>query len=339
MLSIHLSGPNMKPNNVKRGVQLATHVRDVGSAPVIGRIGKIQGDLQGKFLSREQNLKLQQRRFIAICTSIGFGALALAVIGFAFVSWIRPILSRAKDTTERDRITGEGRVKKVSRFPSPSMEQALAIVRRALAVRDPAEVPAVIRSGATAPQQIVDYLAGLTAKDGAVEELVWLSNVDKNDLLLEGVQVVFNQAGKKRNRLAFLTPDDRGIWKMDFAAFARLVEPSWDHLLNQPAEVGVVRVYVGRDRYYNGPYADEKEWIVYGLGSEDLESTLYGYCHRGSPQHRAMELMVAADERSLIRATLTVKKADHAAPRQFEITRVLAEDWVLTDQAFDAMVK
>jgi hypothetical protein len=102
---------------------------------------------------------------------------------------------------------------------------------------------------------------------------------------------------------------------------------------------GVVRVYTGRDRYYNGPFADETVWAVYGMGSEDLDVALYGYCKRGSRQHRAMEFLIKADEKALIRVTLEVRKDVDARRRQFEITRVLAEDWVMAEKAFDTMLE
>lgn len=330
----------MKRHSVQRGVQLATHVRKIGQAPDLGRMGRISesyGD--GQFVDRDRDRRKQQRRVIVIGWSIALGCLTFAIVGFAFVSWIRPILGRAKDTTERDRVVKEGRVRKVSKFPSPSKEEALALVRQALAVREPAAVERLIRPGSVTCQDVVAYLTDLEVKDGVISDYTWLSNVDKNGLLLEGVQVVFQQPERKRSRLAFLTPDDKGDWKMDFEAFARTVKPSWDGLLEQTPEAGMMRVYAGRDRYYNGPYADESVWAVYGMGSEDLEFSLYGYCRRGSLQHQAMELMVSMDDKALVRATLEIRKIAGAERRQFEITRVLAEDWVVAEEAFETTVK
>jgi hypothetical protein len=259
------------------------------------------------------------------------------VLGVALTAWIRPILNRAKDTTERDRVANENRVRKVSKFESPSKDEALSVVRHALAVRDPGGVARWIRPGAATAEQVVSYLAGVEAADGKAEDFLWMSNVNKNGLLLEGVQVTFFSPEKKRSRLAFLTPDDKGVWKMDFAAFARTIDPSWQELLDNAAASGVARVYTGRDdRYYNGPFSDEKAWVAYGMGSEDLDFSLYGYCKRGSTQHQAMEMLIAVGGQSLVRATLEVRKIPAADRRQFEITHVLAEDWVLAEVPFEA---
>ncbi|MEY5012934.1 MAG: hypothetical protein RLY69_649, partial [Verrucomicrobiota bacterium] len=40
---------------------------------------------------------------------------------------------------------------------------------------------------------------------------------------------------------------------------------------------------------------------------------------------------------SLSRATLLISRAEGAGKRQFEIKRVLAEDWLLTETAFDGL--
>ncbi len=297
----------------------------------------ILGDGQLVDPTRERRQRLQ--RAIVIGWSIALGVMAVGVVGAAFVIWMKPILARAKDTTERDRSANESRVRKPSEFESPTMEAAVAIVTRALAVRDPADVERLIRPGSLTPREVVDHLAAMAAEDGPIEDYSWQSNVDRNGLLLDGVLVIFKQPKKAKSRLALLTPDKQGVWKMDFAAFARSVEPSWEKLLEQTSGEGVVRVYAGRDRYYNGPFADDSVWVAYGLGSDDLDISLYGYCKRGSPQHKAMELMAEAADGSLIRATLEVRKIEGSGSRQFEIIRVLAEDWVMGEKAFDTTVE
>jgi hypothetical protein len=67
-----------------------------------------------------------------------------------------------------------------------------------------------------------------------------------------------------------------------------------------------------------------------------------GYCKAGSPQAEAMERIVTEsqrrlDFRGLCRATLQIRRPAGAESSQFEITRVLAQDWVLADQPFDSM--
>ena len=330
----------MKPDKVRLGVQKSSNARPIGMAPNLGRLWRMTGNStrDGQLVDPRRQRQQQLQRTIVIGWSIALGIVAVAVVVFVFVVWMQPILARAKDTTERDRVAKESRARKASKFVSPTKEEALALVQKALAVRNPNEVERMIRPGSMTTQQVVDYLAAMKESDGEIKDYFWLSNVDKNGLLLEGVQVVFEGGERQRSRMAFLTPDEKGHWKLDFAAFARWVKPAWASLLEQPSGVGVARVYTGQDRYYNGPFA-EGEWVAYGMGSEDIDVSLYGYCKRGSLQQRAMDLMISSAENSLARATLEVRKTEGADRRQFEITRVLAEDWVMGDEAFDSTVK
>jgi hypothetical protein len=208
-----------------------------------------------------------------------------------------------------------------------------------LAVRDPVKVAEIIRPGPLTSVEVVDRLRQIEAQDGEPTGTRWLSSVDKNGMSLEGVEVRYGKGDKVSKRLAFLTPDDLGVWKLDFPAFDRLVVPSWDELLTGKAPSGVVRVSVARDRYYNGPFLDEGQWVAYGMASPDVSDTLLvGYCKRDSYQHQAMEMMWTSDEVIVVRATLEVRRVEGAEARQFEITRVLAEDWVTGEQPFDEYV-
>jgi hypothetical protein len=237
---------------------------------------------------------------------------------------------------------GAGIIRKhaVSEFESPTEAVALDMVKQALALRDPAEVERYFRKGSAEPAAVVAYLDGMEALDGAVTGLQWLSSMDANGLLLDGVLVSTSKDGIPRHRLALLTPDGTGTWKIDFEAFSRTVTPSWDGLLAADGGHGVVRVIVARDTYYNGPFKDEQEWVVYGMASPDRDVILLGYCRKGSPQARAMELILPAGKdgegQGIKRVTLELSRPEGAELRQFEIIRVLAEDWVLAEKPFDA---
>jgi hypothetical protein len=290
---------------------------------------------------RSQNAKVRQRRtrhrVIAVWSTV-IGIVAFAALGVAFFLWLQPMLLRDKDTTEQDRIAEESRVRKASRFDSPSDRETLALVRRALAVRDPDDVLDVIRPGPLTPTEVVERLKAIETQEGEITAAAWLSSVDRNGLSLEGVEVKYGNNEKTTKRLALLTPDERGVWKLDFPAFDRLVVPSWDKLLAGSEPTGVVRVTVAHDRYYNGPFLDEDEWQAYGLVSPDIGKLLIGYCKRNSDQHLALESMWSmwsSEKSNLVRATLEIRKVEGAEPRQFEISRVLAEDWVMGERPFD----
>jgi hypothetical protein len=271
--------------------------------------------------------------------------LMIAVLGVLVVffwSWLRPRMGgRVADAAAEDGLLMNRR--NISAFDSPSEQAALELVKQALALREPAEVGRYFRMGSAQAADVVAFLAGMEALDGPVTGFQWLSSMDANGLLIDGVLVSMEKDGNPRNRLALLTPDELGVWKVDFDAFARTVKPSWNELLAEGGGQGLVRVIVAKDSYYNGPFRTEAEWVSYGMASPDAEVILMGYCRKDSPQARAMERIVSevkgeadAAHRRLNRATLELRRPEGAEPRQFEIARVLAEDWVMGAEPFDA---
>ena len=340
----------MKPEEFKHGVQRGVNSRTVGSAPNLGpvpqlsRIGRVRhgvrrsrdGQSRRRDLVRGKRRRTRHRVLAAWSTALGL--IAFGAMGLAFFLWLRPMLRRDKDTTEKDRVAADSRIRKISKFNSPSDREALALVQRAVAVREPDKVAALIRPGPLSNEAVVERLKAIEAVEGEVKGTLWLSSVDKNGMSLEGVEVRYVKGDKITRRLALLTPDETGVWRLDFPSYSRLVEPAWEKILAGGAATAMVRVSVAHDRYYNGPFLDEAEWAAYGMASPDMNEVLVGYCKRDSPQHRALEMMWTSDEIQVIRATLEIRQVVGADKRQFQIARVLAEDWVMGDQPFDQLV-
>ncbi|MEI6674781.1 MAG: hypothetical protein WCO57_06350 [Verrucomicrobiota bacterium] len=253
----------------------------------------------------------------------------------AFACWLLPQLEHNEALSQSALSSSESEIKVAAKFKSPSEDEALTLVRKALSLREPDAVDGLIRRGEATAPEVVDFLKNLIATDGEIAECGWLGSLDKSSLALEGVLVTFTVRDRPRSRMAILTPDAKGVWKMDFAAFARSANPSWADLLERKAESGIVRVYVSRDRYFNGPFADDRKWVAYKLASPDIDEVLVGYCKVGSDQHRAMELMWQRGEVSISRATLEISHVAGSDRWQFEISRVLAGDWVTGDKPLD----
>jgi hypothetical protein len=89
-------------------------------------------------------------------------------------------------------------------------------------------------------------------------------------------------------------------------------------------------VIVGKDVYYNGPFRDESQWTCYAVVSPDTDELLHGYCRVGTPEADEMSRLLA-DGEATSRATLQLRRAKGAGPRQFEISRVVAKDWILPE--------
>lgn len=262
--------------------------------------------------------------------SVLLGLASLVVIGLTISMWLLPQLRRRSAKSEGDATDRETKVRVASKFSSPSREDALEMVRRALANRDPGKIDSFFRKGSASDGEILAFLNGMEAKDGPIQRYAWLSSMDQDGLLVDGVLVVAKGVDRPVERLAFLTPDAAGKWKLDFDAFARTVSPSWEELLAKRADDAVVRVFVGKDVYYNGPFQDEAQWVCFGMVSPDTDELLRGYCRVKSKEAEALKKLFA-DGQKMGRATLEIHRVKDGEARQFEITRVLAKDWILAE--------
>jgi hypothetical protein len=327
----------MKSDDVKRAFRANRHERSIGDAPSLGRVARMAGTglPKGRVRRRKRSgAGARKSHFAILSWSILIGVLALGGMGAAVFMWLRMRMGEASATANRNLDTPEMVVRVASKFPSPPEAEALQLVNRALAVRDPEMVAAYFRPGEASPEEIVKFMQDLESVDGNFESSRWVGSIDANGLSIDGVLVSSKKAEAMGERIVFLTPNAEGVWKADFEAFARIVKPSWDELLKQGAAQAVVRVYLAEDSYYNGPFKDDTQWVCYGMGSLDTEELLTGYCRVGSPQAEAIRWMFSKGEK-LNRATLEIRRVEGGSPRQFEITRVLAEDWVMGDKPFD----
>jgi hypothetical protein len=340
----------MKPRDIQRSVRSQRVERAAGDAPSIGRVGRVPGTGLSKGSRRRKkrgesgrgDRLRRNRKKVLMAWSVLFMVVVMAVVGVTVWLQVRSSGQGAAEAERNALPAIQERV--VSRFESPSEEDALVLVKRALAIRETSKVAEYFHPGAASPDEVVEFLREMEKSDGRVLDMIWLSSMDANGLLIDGVVVNTVTGIKPHNRLALLTPDAKGKWKIDFEAFARTARPSWSELLEKNAEQGIVRVIVAKDSYFNGPFKDEAQWVCYGMASPDNEMVLLGYCRTGSPQAAAMERIVSDagnlnGEVRMDRATLEIRRREGGDSRQFEITRVLAEDWVMGAKPFDEISK
>jgi hypothetical protein len=309
--------------------------------------GLPKGELRRRKHGRSQrgNRDRNSRQKVILTWSIVLALGTFCALGTTVWLWLRPGMATITAQSEKMGAPAPEIIKWVaSKFESPSREVALDLVKRAIALRDPVMVPELFRLGKTPPSAVVDFLTSLPTKDGMVSGFEWHSSVDANGLLLEGVRVCAELAGTRHDRLALLTPDDHGQWKIDFDAFARSVHPAWSDIMGNATEPALVRVLVMPDSYYNGPFRDDSQWVCFGMLSPDMDTTLMGYCRKGSPQAAAMTRIVAdslnaSGSMTPCRATLKIQRSREPSSKQFEISRVLAQDWVMAPKSFDENFK
>lgn len=339
---------NMKPRDIQRAVKVQRFDRAAGDAPSLGPLERVAGTglPQDKRRKKKREIRggrrrdRKLRRKVIVVWSAVFAGVSLLALGGAVGLWLWPEKQRADEALKVTAAAPVIEKRVVSRFKSPSQEEAVKWVKQALLIRDPGAVAEFFHLGSASPAAVAAYLRDMEGVDGPVTSCVWQSSVDANELLLDEVIVNTEVGGKPRNRLAFLTPDATGHWKIDFDAFARTVKPAWSEIMSLSAGQALVRVYVGKDTYYNGPFQDEARWSCYGMASPDEKVVMLGYCRQKSPQAAALERILTngslrANDRGVQRATLEIRRVEGAESRQFEIMRVLAEDWVISATPFD----
>ena len=337
----------MKPRDFQRSVKARRYDRSAGDAPILGRVARMPRiESKGQRRRRKRGegssagrgrAKATNRVVLWVWSSI-LAAVTLVLVVSFMVLWLKSKRASSMAMGALAEPVREERVQ--SRFPSPKEEEALNLVKRAMALTEESAVAECFRIGRSSSAEILEFLNKWRREEGKVTRTDWLSSMDANGLLLEGVLVFTGAYPEEKNRLAFLTPDEEGRWKIDFEAFARAVRPSWSEIMAPSSAGGLVRVIVVKDSYFNGPFRESDGWACFGMASPDVETNFYGYCRVDSAPERAMNrILDSADDpeepRRVRRATLEIVRVAGAGPRQFEIKRVLAEDWVLSEKAFD----
>ncbi len=334
----------MKPDGIRRSVRSSSRDRAAGDAPSMGKMARMPGTglpkekkrrRKSRTASRKNRSRRSRKKVIATWTAVVCG---VAAAGLGLAIWLGLHFKPAEASGQLGAVSLLKRSAEATpnnpRIPSLPESAALALVKQGLAVRDVAQVSTYFRQGEVGPSEQVEFLKAMESKEGVIEHYEWLGIIDASRTPIDSVLVEFKNQEGRRNRLAALVPDEEGKWKIDFDAFARRVSPSWDEITTGRAQTAKVRVYVAKDNYYNGPFRAESEWLCVGFASPDTDAILTGYCRVGSAQAAAMGWIFSKDS-ALNRAVLEIKRVEGAEARQFEISRVLAEDWVVTEKPFD----
>lgn len=302
--------------------------RTLGDAPTIGHVPRMHKNAAG--LRARLKYVGWLPLFLLGLTVFTFGA---GVTGVAL--WMSGVTIEKKpivmNTGSQDR--PEPRIKMIA-VPDPAVLENL--VNSLLAAKTPRQLAALIRPSDQPAEDVLAKLAGLEKVDGKVVSVQYGGPVQSLCLQIEAVTVTFDSG---RNRIALLAPDSAGIWRVDFDAFDRHVTTPWNDLLSGSPQEGTVRVFTRPDNYYNGIYQNDREWVCYGFATADHETLMFGYTPRGGKQHAAMaDALRTVAAAGMKRMTLGIRHTGSGDRRQFEITRVLSDDWALGDTALDEQV-
>jgi hypothetical protein len=328
----------MKPKGVIRSVQLQRQNRSLGDAPSIGRVAKMSpSDAIRQRRSKQEHNSLsrpqKENRFVINLWSWILCVGSIGLLGG--ISWL--VLARnfdkARGVGYKEPEVVERSISQNALVESLVEEDAIAFVKSALAIRDPADVPNYFRIGENDANSVVSFLSSMESREGKIQKVKWRGNNSLGRVAMDELIVNFKGDEMLKNRVVLLIPDETGKWKIDYDAFARTIKPSWDELIKGQASVGEVRVIASIDNYYNGPFSNEEEWICYSFLSPDADEVFRGYCKIGSAQADAMKQVLS--DKKVARVTLEISRVKDGGQRQFEISRVLSSDWAKGDVAFD----
>ena len=339
----------MKPRDIQRSVKSTRFDRSAGDAPSMGRVSRVPGTGRAKGTRRRRrkgddgrsergNRHRRNRHRVIVAWSATFVMIAVGVMATAIWFWTADNMNRGVTVVADSTDTGRERVE--SKFPSPPREVALDFVKRALKIRSVDEVSTYFRPGPHKPEEILAFLNARDQMDGKDDQFLWVSSVDANGLLIDGVEVYSKTNHTVNYRIALLTPDDQGRWLMDFEAFARPMSSSWKEFLDGPQTEATVRVLIKADHYFNGKFDDESAWACFRMDNLEMEEPLFAYCAVDSPQAKSLREILAKSvpldgQVSSQRVTLKIVRPSGAERSQFEIQRVIAEDWIVTERVFD----
>ena len=319
------------------------HRRIVGAAPELGRVGRMASEPRRKRKSksgRNKGPSRRRRRSSRVLTN--WLVLLLSIAGLTFGCVILWSIFNQKELAPLAPLPAEN----VPPLPS---DRALSMVEQMLAATNPEDLESLIRPGSLSADQAIDILRRIREEQTQAARPIWVGTIDSLSVPIEFISVNYKDSYP---RPALFTLDSEGEWKLDFDAFAIHCIPEFTSLLEDGKQGGLVRVQVEEDSYYNNWFGDDSEWNCYLLTHPGRKTSLYGYCKRGSRVDTAMEVInqrtlrhtetkstkelpAPLRKKQRARVTLMIERPAGARNRQFEITQVISDDWVVSEKPFD----
>lgn len=135
-------------------------------------------------------------------------------------------------------------------------------------------------------------------------------------------------------RLLNVLESDDGL-KVDWDSYARYSSVSWQTLAKGfYSTSAVVRVFVQPGFYYVGEYADQAKWVCFKLATVDWREPFYAYGRVGEQTTTRMSEIVQKAQNGGEFMTLKVTaKPKEAGANMMELKEILAERWVVADEA------
>jgi hypothetical protein len=314
----------MKSKNVHRGVSNLPAAEQQSNAPVLG-VGKLSRIHRN--YARERKHRSRKDKGVLFREYLKYVFLFFAIVLISGVTWILyQQINRNKDVAEVTSLTEDTFI-----VPHPSASECIDLVKRFLDTGSPTELARTGRLKRFDKEQGYLAFTEVSKQSGEVERLDWAGAEETNGLSLEMVLVTY-KTGKYR--IAFLTHDERGNWKVDVESFLAHNTRPWDQVIGKGSCRAIVRVMATPDSYYNGIFQNEKEWGCLALTSPDHSERIYGYLKPKSPAILAVTEMLRTKNPAVM--FVEISRDAGMDPMQYEIKKVIAQGWVESDVEFSS---
>lgn len=285
-------------------------------------------------MDRQRQRREEVRRF---AFRVWFSLISLLFVGaftVAMILWLRSQSNRADfaGTLAMDDVASGALAREVEIFTPPSEREAVRILRSALEARDVDIIHQYVHETSEVDvEEMLGFFAAIPEREGEALPFEWTGTTESDRLQIQGLNVYFEKDFLRSARMAMLLPDEDGEWKLDFPSFARWSDPPLDLFDSGDGYPGGrVRVILAQDQYFNGPFADDREWACYAVYSPDIDTTAFVYSRIGSPENRQVRALLER-EGGMVRANVEIRRTDGALRNQFELTRVIAGDWLAVE--------
>ena len=315
----------MNHKNVERNIGSSpSEPRSEVSASSFAKIRRTY-DRQAFGTGRKRKRKTRRNKRFRMYLGIVF----VAVAGFFVLAGAKLIYARMTEEPKTMSFVDIDAEQEQVSVPHPDMAACLELVNAVHAANTAEELRGFVVLRRLGSEQAFDLFTQWKKDAGEVAAVDWIGSVENNGLSMEMVTVLY-KTGKKA--IAYIRLNDRNEWCVDLESMLQYCSEPMEKLLSKDDVSAVVRVLVATDFYYNGEFADSKEWMnISMLFPGDFEK-IQGYVKLDSPSHLALkDLMRDSKAASVL---LEISRRSSMLPKQYEIKAVIAMGWVESDVVY-----
>lgn len=339
-----------KSSRPQGGVQ----TRVVGpSRGELGRVGRITKDTRGTRRRRRRKSGGRDTHYGAAGANHGavlrhWLMLGLIVAGFGISGLLVWTLLRQNSPSPAGIAAANPNPNDPAAVPLLAAGDALDMVSAMLDAETPETLEPLLHPGRISPTAALVKLRSIGEEGGGFRSPTWLGG---HDAICKPVSFVMVPKEFGSSVLVTFTVDAEHDWKIDFDATVGHCDPAFSEWIAGNAGQGLVRASGKEDNYFNGPFRDDEIWACFALSHPEGDASLYGYCRRDGPQFEALTAilrrnLLAATEREKLagkaesfRTTLRLRSVEGGVSRQYRITEVVADDWVIGDESLESILQ